>query len=55
MKKESNIALGAGFGVAIGAVLGASTDNMGLWICVGIALGAGFGMTLGKKNDNNKS
>ena len=32
---ENGVALGLVFGVAVGA----ATDNIGLWLCLGIALG----------------
>ena len=33
-------------GIAIGALVGVLTDNIGLWISLGLAIGAGAGNTL---------
>lgn len=34
--------MGIGVGLALGAAIGISTDNFGLWIAIGVALGAAF-------------
>ena len=34
-----------GIGVMTGTIVGVLTDNIGLWLPVGIALGAGIGTT----------
>jgi hypothetical protein len=49
MKNEKSLILGAAFGVAIGSVVGVLTDNLGLWISLGIALGAGIGISISQK------
>jgi len=49
MKNERPLALGMAFGVAAGSVIGVLTDNIGLWIPVGLAIGAGIGVAIRKK------
>ncbi|MDC0007038.1 hypothetical protein OAE07_03615 [Winogradskyella sp.] len=44
-----------GFGVVIGSVIGVLTDNLGLWISLGIAIGAGIGVTISQKQKNNNT
>ena len=34
---------GAGVGMLVGVIVGALTDNMGLWISLGVCFGAGIG------------
>ena len=34
---------GAGVGMLVGVVVGALTDNVGLWISLGLCIGAGIG------------
>ena len=46
---EKRIGLGAGAGVAVGAVLGVLFENPGLWIAVCLAVGAGIGASIGGK------
>tara|TARA_B100000003_G_scaffold207483_1_gene225156 strand:+ start:1787 stop:1957 length:171 start_codon:yes stop_codon:yes gene_type:complete len=48
--KNSSLALGAGMGLLVGVVIGAITDNIGLWIPLGLCLGAGVGLALGDKS-----
>jgi len=58
MKNEKATVLGAAFGVAIGSVIGVLTDNLGLWISLGVAIGAGIGISISqkqKKDKNNQS
>ena len=43
MDKINAVGVGIALGVAFGAVIGALTDNVGLWLPVGIAVGAGMG------------
>ena len=47
--KESKISLGAGIGLLAGIIIGSVTDNVGLWIALGLCFGAGIGTTLEKK------
>ena len=47
--KESKISLGAGIGLLAGIIIGSATDNVGLWIPLGLCFGAGIGTTLEKK------
>ena len=42
-------------GIAIGTAIGVATDNVGIWMCIGIALGAAFGGARAKKNEANKN
>ncbi len=42
-KKETSTAMGLGIG--IGAIIGILTDNVGLWLPLGLAIGAGIGAT----------
>ena len=41
--KESKISLGAGIGLLAGVIIGNATDNIGLWIALGLCFGAGIG------------
>ena len=47
--KESKISLGAGIGLLAGIIIGSATDNVGLWIPLGLCFGAGIGTALEKK------
>ena len=46
--KESKISLGAGIGLLAGIIIGSATDNIGLWIALGLCFGAGIGTVLEK-------
>ena len=47
--------LGAGIGLLAGIIIGSATDNVGLWIPLGLCFGAGIGITLEKKlNEKTK-
>ena len=46
--KESKISLGAGIGLLAGIIIGSATDNVGLWIALGLCFGAGIGTVLEK-------
>lgn len=52
--KESKITKGAGFGLLAGIIIGAATNNVGLWIALGLCFGAGVGSVL-EKNNTQKS
>jgi len=41
ISKEQSI--GIGLGLSLGLVLGVLSENIGLWICLGLAIGAGIG------------
>ena len=41
-KKETSTAMG--LGIVVGAIIGILTDNVGLWLPLGIAIGAGVGV-----------
>ena len=46
MKNKNKLGMGGAIGVA--------TDNIGVWIAIGVALGAGIGNRMNKKeNDDN--
>ena len=45
---SQSLAMGAGLGIIIGTVIGALTDNVGLWIALGLVFGAGIGLAIGK-------
>ena len=47
--KESKTAIGAGIGLLAGVIIGSVTDNVGLWIALGLCFGAGIGNVLEKK------
>ena len=38
--KESKISLGAGIGLIGGIIIGSVTNNIGLWIALGLCIGA---------------
>tara|TARA_B100000809_G_scaffold66768_1_gene63612 strand:- start:127 stop:300 length:174 start_codon:yes stop_codon:yes gene_type:complete len=46
--KEKSI----GIGVMTGTIVGVLTDNIGLWLSLGIAFGVGIGFTLTEKKGN---
>ena len=41
--KESKTSLGAVIGLLAGIIIGSVTDNVGLWISLGLCFGAGIG------------
>ena len=47
--KESQISIGAGIGLLIGIIIGSASNNVGLWIPLGLCFGAGIGTVLEKK------
>ena len=47
--KESKISIGAGIGLLAGIIIGSVTDNIGLWIALGLCFGAGIGTVFEKK------
>jgi hypothetical protein len=42
MGNNSKPGRGMALGIAIGAAIGVATDNIGLWLAIGVALGAGM-------------
>lgn len=46
--KENN-AKSIGFGIALGAVIGVATGNIGLWLPLGVALGVGIATVSGDR------
>jgi hypothetical protein len=55
MKKDKKLASGMAIGMAAGTLVGFFTDNVGLWLCIGLAIGAGVGSSLMKKGSNNNN
>lgn len=47
--KESKISMGAGIGLLAGIIIGSASENIGLWISLGLCFGAGIGTILEKK------
>ena len=47
--KESKISIGAGIGLLPGIIIGSASENIGLWISLGLCFGAGIGTILEKK------
>ena len=47
--KESKTTLGAGIGLIAGIIIGSATNNIGLWIALGLCFGAGVGNVLKNK------
>ena len=45
----TNISFGAGIGLLAGIIIGITTDNVNLWISLGLCFGAGIGMIFNKK------
>lgn len=55
MKKENNYTKGIGIGMIIGAAIGVATDNIALWLSLGIVFGAGYAKTKQAKEDSHKN
>ena len=47
--KNSKTSLGAGIGLITGIIIGSVTNNIGLWIALGLCFGSGIGIVLEKK------
>ena len=47
--KNSKTPLGAGICLITGIIIGSVTNNIGLWIALGLCFGAGLGTVLEKK------
>ncbi len=54
MKKENNYTKSIGIGMIIGAAVGVATDNIGLWLSLGLVFGAGYGKKMQAKKDSDK-
>jgi len=48
--EKSKISIGAGIGLVVGVIIVSVTDNIGLWISLGLCFGAGIGTVLDKKS-----
>ena len=48
--EKSKISIGAGIGLLLGVIIGSVTDNIGLWISLGLCFSAGIGTVLDKKS-----
>ena len=46
--KESKTSVGAGIGLIAGITIGSITNNVGLWVALGLCFGAGIGQVLDK-------
>jgi hypothetical protein len=46
--KESKTSVGAGIGLIAGITIGSITNNIGLWVPLGLCFGAGIGQILDK-------
>jgi len=44
--KESKTSTGAGIGLIAGIIIGSITNNVGLWIALGLCFGADIGQIL---------
>ena len=54
MKKENNYTKSIGIGMIIGAAVGVATDNIALWLSLGLVFGAGYGKKMQAKKDSDK-
>ena len=54
MKKENNYTKSIGIGMMIGAAVGVATDNIALWLSLGLVFGAGYGIKMQAKKDSDK-
>ena len=52
--KESKISIGAGIGLLAGIIIGSASENIGLWISLGLCFGAGIGTVLEKKKKSQR-
>jgi len=56
-KEMKNLEQGQGIaiGIALGLMVGLATDNIALWLCIGVALGAAYeGKSKVKKDKEEK-
>jgi hypothetical protein len=52
MKKENVQSKSIGIGMIIGCVIGMVTDNIGLWLSLGLVFGVAYGQTQKAKGNN---
>ena len=50
--QKNLIGFSMAMGIILGVVTGPSTDNVGLWITIGIAVGAAAGGVMAKRESN---
>ena len=48
-QKDSIVSIGAGIGLLVGIITGSATNNIGLWIALGLCFGAGIAIVFKKK------
>ena len=54
-KKNLEQGQGIAIGIALGLMVGLATDNIALWLCIGVALGAAYeGKSKVKKDKEEK-
>ena len=54
-KKKLEQGQGIAIGIALGLMVGLATDNIALWLCIGVALGAAYeGKSKVKKDKEEK-
>ena len=52
--KESKTSIGAGIGLIAGIIIGSITNNVGLWIALGLCFGSGIALVLEKTKKESK-
>ena len=55
MKKAKHTGIGMAIGVVIGSLIGFATDDLSLWLILGITIGAILGIAFMKKTNNGDS
>lgn len=51
--KRNLVGFGMAMEIIIGAIIGALTDNVGIWITIGIAVGTGTGSVMAMKESKD--
>ncbi|WP_296636157.1 hypothetical protein [Polaribacter sp.] len=51
--KEKNLSIGAGLGLLAGIIIGSITENIGLWIALGLSIRADIGGVFDQEKPNN--
>ncbi len=54
MKNKKKMGQAVAFGIALGTLVGIITDNLAIWLPVGIAIGAGIGQTRSRQPEEEK-
>jgi 2-keto-3-deoxy-6-phosphogluconate aldolase len=54
MNKDNQYTKGIGIGMLIGAVIGIATDNIALWLSLGLVFGAGYSKHMQSKQHDDK-